>query len=55
LIQKTESFDGTGALSCRRRATIRPLTRCPSDTMEGHMLKFIGGTVGFIFLVGLGS
>jgi len=53
LIQKAESFDGTGALSCRRRATIRPLTRCPSDTMEGHMLKFIGGTVGFIFLVGL--
>ncbi|WP_171901486.1 hypothetical protein [Stappia indica] len=36
-----------------RVRTDRPLARYPSETRRRIMLKFIGGTIGFIFLVGL--
>ena len=28
-------------------------SRCSQDQEERHMLKFIGGTIGAIFLIGL--
>ncbi|MBC2857476.1 hypothetical protein [Stappia sp. 28M-7] len=33
--------------------TDRPLARYLCETRRDDMLKFIGGTIGFIFLVGL--
>ena len=37
----------------RRQGTCRLPPRCLPERQEANMLKFLGGTVGIIFIIGL--